>query len=152
MEKHWEIFRDVDLSGNDEIFIVEGPDTIAISNSISGSAEKAFSGEFSVKLTNQDPYGFGHKIYNAHKGDRIVVSAWCSGKAGKIVFSEFVENGLYYEASRAYKKNGSGWRYIKSEFFVSKDMTQTELRIYVLNNTNQNVFFDDFKITYYCRK
>lgn len=152
LEKQWEIIREVTLSENGELFVKDKSDTLAISNSISGSDEKAFSGEFSVKLTEKVPYGFGHKIYNAQKGDRIVVSAWQLGKASNIVFNELIENGLYYQSSRAFGKETLGWKYMEAEFFVPKDMTGTELRIYVWNNSAQNVYFDDFKISYYKRK
>lgn len=152
LKKKWEIIREVTSSENDELFVTRQSDTLVISNPVLGSDEKAFSGRFSLKLTPKDPYGLGHKIYNAQKGDRIVVSVWQFGNSGKIVFNELIENGLYFQSSRAFGKGISGWRYMEAEFFVPKDMAGTELRIYVWNDSDQNVYFDDFKISYYYRK
>ena len=152
LEKQWEVFRDIDISGTNDIFIVQKNDTIAISKAVEVSDENAYSGQFSVKLTQNHPYGFSHAIYNAQKGDRIVVSVWCYGRAGKIVFSEFVENGIYYENSRAYIREASGWRYIECEFFVPRDMIGNELRVYAWNDTSEEIYLDDFKITYNRRK
>ena len=94
-----------------------------------------FPGQFSVKLSNQNPYGFTNIIYNAKKGDLIKVSVWRLGKSGSIVYSEFKNGGVYdCVLKKSLKKKIQGGVISGAEFFVPNNLPGAELRIYVLFN------------------
>ncbi len=152
-EKKWEIFRDVDqIQKNNEIFVIEGKDTIVRGSSLIATNEKSYSGNYSIKLTSHNKYGFTHIIKNAKKDDIISVSAKRLGKYGEIVFSEFANGGLFYSSSKTFLERNTDWKQVEAEFFVPKNMLKTELRVYILYPENDSAYFDDFRISYFKKK
>jgi uncharacterized membrane protein len=150
LKKKWETTSTCEIqNNNNESYLVNGSDTIVKLCSIIPTIEKAHSGQYSVKLTGNNQFGFTHIIYNARKGDKILVSAWRFGKSGNIAFSEFKKDGAFHHSIKTYEKERTGWIRLESEFFVPYDMLNTEMRVFIWHLDTDSAYFDDFKINYY---
>lgn len=99
-----------------------------------------FSGEYSIRLNQANPYGFTISLPN-YKGQKITVSVWKKGVGGSIVVSG--DKGFYKTFQRVVEKN-KGWKKIE-ESFIGPENTDS-IKIYVYHPYDADVYFDDFSI------
>ncbi len=136
------------LTQDERFFRVAGNDTITLGNAYTRTNEMALSGEYSIKLSKKNPFGFTYKFSNIHKGDRFDVSVWRYGKSGFIVFQEDVKNGIYYK-ERKVMDLSRNWYCVKAQFVAPKDFIENGLKIYIWYPDSDSAYFDDFKVIYY---
>lgn len=112
------------------------------------STEKAHSGNHSLKLTKEKPYGFSFQPRNLKTGDILCVSVWRhtdSNNAGNLVISNGQD--LYLPTSIGTEKDSAGWD--KLILYCGVPVDYTGFTIYLWDNGDSPVWFDDLKIEKY---
>jgi len=113
------------------------------------SDEKSRTGERSLAINTEKPFGFSITFSDVKKGDCFVASVWRSlvdEKASIIISSNYGSRKLYQENSLVIEERGE-WGLINSYFVAHEDYKQ--LKIYVLNTRAQMAYVDDFEVDGY---
>lgn len=115
------------------------------------TTEKSFSGNYSVKLTETDQFGFSITLDIPKPNETYEMSVWLCNTFNKdssgfatIVASSGQE--LWQGAFNVIDEK-LGWKKISTKFIVSDKHYTQPLVIYCWNNTKNDVFFDDMTIT-----
>jgi uncharacterized membrane protein len=138
---------------NEVEYIVSGRDTLAVFNKPAKrfvSNERFFTGPHSLKLAENNPYGFTIGILKGLANDKFVVSCRSDNQRGVLVVQEFPD-GLYYQSSRPFpQKDSLGWKYKEVTFILPHDIPEgIELRVFVWCPGNDSLYIDDYRITYF---
>lgn len=142
------------LNDNGSIqYIINNKDTIAAFYKPAGfyvTNEKVFTGSRSLKLFENNPYGFTIKIFKGKAKDKVIASFRNYGLGGFLDFQEF-PNGINYWTSRKYpEKDSLGWKYQEAQFILPHNIEKNhELRIFVWWPGSDSIYIDDYKVTYY---
>ena len=56
-------------------------------------------------------------------------------------------NKFYFTESKVIAKNENGWERISMEFFVSDELENQDMKIYLYNPDTRPAYFDDLEIT-----
>lgn len=117
----------------------------------SQSQTKAYSGIYSDKLDGNTKYGMTYVCNNVHVGDRFNISVmrWSEKKNGVIIASGNDAAEFYVLGSSIAKEMPNGWDSISTKFIVGKKLSSDQLNIYLMNNGNDDVYFDDLLIEKY---
>lgn len=105
------------------------------------------SGNFSVELFSEKPYGFTYRLYNCKMGDLIEIEVWRLGKAGGIVLTGEAAKAFYLTSSTVADTDAEGWEKLRCSYTLQSNMKGKEIGIYLFNNTNDISYFDDFSIS-----
>lgn len=149
LTKQFEINCNVELLSEDEKFLLTDNDTVKFNNPNLRTDKESYSGDYSIKLSPENQFGFTYKFNNVKKGDKFVVSVWRLGNKGKIIIQEDVENGLYLRSSNIIDIEEKKGYQLESVFFAPKDLTDSGLKIYIWYFDDDSAYFDDYKITFY---
>lgn len=126
-------------------FTEENGEKLFFSNVESRTNDFAFSGNFSCKLTSASPYGFTTELNNINPDDYLKVTVWRKSESGHGVIAIDGGEGFYFADKKIIDKK-NGWEKITAEFFVPPHFNSNKIKIYVWNNGNGVVYFDDLKI------
>ncbi|MDA3817700.1 MAG: right-handed parallel beta-helix repeat-containing protein [Prolixibacteraceae bacterium] len=109
------------------------------------SSEHVFTGNYSIKLTPDSPYGYTITIPNASGDDYFKATVWrkSNTEKGVIVASA---GGFYTASNKVVEKLENGWEKILLEFYVPLNISEN-LRMYVWNNSSDSIYFDNFSIS-----
>jgi len=142
-------FCNADSVAQDKVFFFSNNNKQVFYNVNTQSNEKAFSGKYSVKLTRDNPYGLSTTLLNVKKGSFFKITAWMySGdKNCCIVASGKSSDSFYLSDNKNTGKELNGWKQIKLEFLITRDLPDDILNIYLLNGGKKTVYFDDLTIT-----
>ena len=135
------------LTENGQKFIHEGGQPLEFGNVEKRTSESAFSGEFALKLTPENPYGFTTEI-DAGPDEYIQVTAWrkSSGSNGVIVIDG--GEGFYTAGKFVVEENENGWEKVFLEVFTPPHFFNGKVKIFVWNNSHEPVYFDDIQIVH----
>lgn len=156
-QKKWEFRFSYKDSGKDNKdttkYIICNADTVAVfqkpdTNYI--STERVLTGVVSLKLSEQNPYGFIMKIKKGMAHEKYVVSCRYYGYSCMVVFHES-PYGFYYASSRVYaEKDTLGWKYLENQIILPhKIANNSSLSIYTWYPGKDSIFIDDFRIACY---
>lgn len=117
---------------------------VQLSNASAQSNENVFEGQYSIKLTTDSPFGFTFVFPDAKKGDSFRVSAWrySETQKGVIVASSDGSSGFYVSGS-TFVQEENGWQKIEVKFTLDNILPDNKLKIYLLNNGEAEIFFDN---------
>ena len=107
----------------------------------------AFSGDYALKLTTENPYGFTTEIKNIQPDDYIKVTVWRKSASEHGVISIDGGDG-FYTAGKQVTENKNGWQKIMAEFFAPPHFYENKVKVYVWNNGPDTIYFDDLRITH----
>ncbi len=156
-QKKWEFrfsYKDFSKDKNDTMkYIICNADTVAVFQKPDTdyvSPERILTGVVSLKLSEQNPYGFIMKIKRGMAHEKYVVSCRYYGYSCLIVFHE-TPDGFYYASSRVYaEKDTLGWKYLENQIILPHKMADySSLYLYTWYPGKDSVFIDDFRITCY---
>ncbi len=105
------------------------------------------SGNFSIELFSEKPYGFTYRLYNGKMGDVIEIEVWRFGKSGGIVLAGESGRSFYLSSSKAVETDAEGWEKIQCSYTLQSNMKGKEIGIYLYNNNNDTSYFDDLSIS-----
>ena len=120
--------------------------SIMLSGAKYQSALISKSGKYSMRLDSASQKGLSGKVENIKIGDEIRLQVWRSGK-GKANGHLFLQIGtsIYTRATKAIKTEGD-WELLELAFAVPMEIKGKGMFFYVINEGNEEVFFDDFSI------
>ncbi|PCJ78231.1 MAG: hypothetical protein COA57_16265 [Flavobacteriales bacterium] len=111
------------------------------------NTERAFSGNFSVRLNKDIPVSLVFKYTGVKSDDVFQLSVWKWGEAqGSIVFYDKSENASYQLESRIVKEK-NGWQQLQAFMYFPPFIKDSEAKFFLYNPEQQPVWFDDFKVT-----
>lgn len=115
------------------------------------SAEKARSGQYSIKLNNQYPYGLTHEFKNLKPGEKIQISIWKYGadSLGSIIATNQKKEKYYMTSNQIKQKDSQGWKRCTLKLTIPSNYGTDGLFIYLYNPSKQPVYFDDFFLKRY---
>jgi hypothetical protein len=140
-----------ELLSADKQFFVSEIDTILLQFGSTQSDKYAHSGKFSSKLDASSPYGMTIKFDKLKNGESFKILVWRKAddklKGGLIASSS--PNLYYNNEYKILQTDSNGWDHICMEFFITSELTNQELVIYVYNPDPDPVYFDDLEIIRY---
>lgn len=122
-------------------------------NAVTQSAEYSHSGNYSSCLNSDNPYGMTFSIDSVKYRGSLNISVWVKGaaNAGNIIISSNASVNFYHKEVISHKVSDSEWFKFEFEFFIPEKLNNLNLKIYLYNPENQNVYFDDLKVINYQR-
>jgi hypothetical protein len=111
------------------------------------SEEKAYSGKFSIKLNQENPYGPGTKIMLKKGYFEITAMRNSEDGDGFIVAAD--KTGAFYTANAFANAGTGGWESLGLTVDVPEQMEGQEISVYLWYPGKGNCFFDDLRITWF---
>lgn len=110
------------------------------------STEYAFSGKTSIYVNKNNPYGFGLQ-FEVFTNDKFRVTVWRKKTEirSSLVITNKQNSNYYFAEEKAIQSIGD-WEKIQMEIEIPPIIHNTILKIYVLNNNEENVYFDDLRV------
>ncbi len=131
-------------------FIEKENQSLLFGNVEARSKDSSFSGEYSIKLTPANQYGFTTDLNHVGPDEYIQATVWRknSNKNGVIV----IDGGQgFYNAGKEIIDSKNGWQKIFLEVFAPPTFFNAKIRIFAWNNSTDSVYFDDLQIIH-CNK
>ena len=114
--------------------------------------EMAFSGNYSVLLQKGREYGMTYDINDVKEGERFIirVKRYSQSSAGSLDLAGRKVHLCYFATSLAItKKSSDGWDELELDVIIPFGVDS--IRIYLTNNADEPVYFDDLEILRYDR-
>jgi hypothetical protein len=105
-------------------------------------------GKYSVKLTKEKSFGMTFRNKNIKTGDILQVSVWrysANKHNGTLVIS--CDKNFYQASSDIIEEDSKGWD--KIILFATIPAEHDNLGIYLWNNEEESVWFDDLQVVKY---
>lgn len=117
-------------------------------NASTKSDEFHYSGQYSAKLTSEDPFGMTLHLDHVSYGESYIVSVMRrkGGEAGQLIAAGDNLEKFYLNEYAVKEVENSDWEMLEMEFHIPKEMNNHNLSIYLWNPDTKPVFFDDLKI------
>lgn len=125
-------------------------DTMRFEYGITQSATACYSGEFSCRLNSEHPYGMTIKLDSATMGESFQLSVWRKNSiknSGHIVVS--IDGRSVDADSKIINRTADGWEQIELNVFILENLAGKQVVLFLYNPLEQEVYFDDFEITWY---
>jgi hypothetical protein len=135
---------------NDKQNFLSDNDTVLFQNGSVRNDEFAHTGKYSAKLDVKSPFGMTITLSRLKKGESFLIRVWRkdNDKTGAgLVASSNSPNKFYFTESKVIAKNENGWERISMEFFVSDELENQDMKIYLYNPDTRPAYFDDLEIT-----
>jgi hypothetical protein len=148
--KGQKITCDAELLDESKIYFIN-PLGALFDNGITQSQEKARSGNYSSKLSQNVPYGFTAYISEVKKGEHYKISVWryINYSGATLVATVSDTKQLYYSQDEAIEKLGE-WEKLQIDLLVPENIDNQDVKVYCWNsNINVPAYFDDFSIEKY---
>ena len=110
------------------------------------SDEMARSGKYSVKLGADAKYSLSYRLFDLQPGMYIKASVWRLGSSGNLALTS--ADGLNFQkySGDAVKREASGWEQILLEAIIPMDYKGQEMKLFVMNPTENITYYDDLLI------
>ena len=131
---------------SDKLFKTSIPN-IFLENGNRQSNKYSKSGDFSIELFSENPYGFTYRYFNGELGDIINIEVWRFGKSGGIILAGKSGKGFYLTSSEIIETDANGWDRLQLNYTLQSDMKGKEIGIYLYNNNKDPNYFDDLSIS-----
>ncbi|MEM9916470.1 MAG: hypothetical protein AAF990_00160 [Bacteroidota bacterium] len=112
--------------------------------------QQARSGNYSLELSGQMPYGMSYSIPTLRGNEKIKLSVWRyasnhKNKTGTLVAS--ISGGLFWEGSdKVVETDENGWEKIELTIDPLLQFRGKHLRLYCWNPSQESIYFDDMHI------
>lgn len=136
-----------ELLTTDSLQFMTNHSEIRLSNIESRVEDKVHSGQHSILLDSNHPYGFTFVLKDLQPCEKILVSAWkfSSFNAVKAVIK--TRDGFHLPSPHFIEaKDETGWIKQVQEFTISEDLNIKEATFFLFNPTPEKVYFDDLMI------
>ncbi len=131
---------------SDKLFKTSVPD-IFLENGNLQSNKYSRSGDFSIELFSENPYGFTYRLFNGEMGDIINIEVWRYGKSGGIILAGKSGEAFYLTSSEVIETDANGWDRLQMNYTLQSNMKGKEIGIYLYNNNKDPGYFDDFSLS-----
>ena len=108
------------------------------------SDEASHSGKFSLKLTSNNKYGFTTEINFVKPDEFFHVTVWRKAEHSK-GFLTVSTKGFQKATDEVIETDENGWEKLQLDFFSPPNISEP-IKVFVWNNDDQTVYFDDLNI------
>lgn len=123
------------------------------------STEKAFEGNYSVKLSPQNQYGMEIKLPIPKRKEEYEASVWfyeqkvSADTSGWAFLVAAIGNNVFWKGQIEVSERKNGWGKLNLKFTIPDGIYTDPLVIYCWNNTKNDVYFDNMsiKLKNYCK-
>jgi len=136
----------------DGVAFLGTPDTVLFRNGETQNSDFVFSGQYSVKLDENRPYGMTIQLGDVKVDESFNITVWRkadSNSNSSIIASAINPDCFYYGKTKIVESLANGWEKLEMEFFIQKELPSNEMAIYLLNPEKEPVWFDDLEIIHY---
>ena len=116
------------------------------------SEEKAHSGKYSIKLGHDNKYGFQVKFSDLKKDMFVRATVWIYGDVGHLAFTSSKPLNYHAYSKSVVQSDENGWKQIILEAFVPPHYDGEEIKLFVMNQEETDVYFDDLEVSVYNTK
>lgn len=142
-----EAFCDMERITTDKLYYYTANHSRLFKNHDLRTFEKSFSGKFSEKLSNQNPYGTGCTIENVQVGDYFEATIWkYSADDDYLLACTATDADDLYVVSNTVVAEKNAWKKIKLTVTIDKKIPGNKLNFYSWYTGNGNCYCDDFKM------
>lgn len=124
---------------------------ITLEGGYTQSAEKAFTGCYSARLTKTNAYAFTCKFKGVELGEHFIVSVCRYSPEGNGVLVATANDlrEFYLNSPTRIEKLRDGWERLTLDFYVPVRTSDGVIAMYVWNDGESPVYFDDFVVKRY---
>ena len=136
-------------------FYAENDSTFRFGGGKLQTTREAHSGKYAVMTTRKKAFAFTFHIPRVNGDAYYKISVWRKGKnsqKGVLVATSKRIKDLYITTAEPVKKDKNGWEKLEMDLFTPPTFSGKELMIYVWNNSNDTIYFDDLRISHPARK
>jgi 4-amino-4-deoxy-L-arabinose transferase-like glycosyltransferase len=146
-----EITCDMEQRTMDERGVLTSSKEYQIQTNNTLSNEKAHSGQYSVKLSSNTPFGLQIIITQAKPGDLLEFQVWKLGEEDDVILvsNSLNDNSYYFAGNKIIDKSPDGWELISLKFYVPKAAMDDGVPIYLWYNKKGIAYIDDMKVKIY---
>lgn len=130
----WEVDQFVDDSGN-----------YKLSNAAGRSLEENRSGDYSLRLTKENPYGMAMYFRDIKADDYFKITVWQKGN-GHICLSDDILHSFYEDTKEVVETDSLGWQKLEIEYIVPANYKGDYLKVMLCNYGTEPIYFDDLTI------
>ncbi len=114
-----------------------------ISDTLSRSGQKA------IRLNKNQSYGLNYNIKNTRPDEYYVVSVWRKGPGSKgyLAVSDDHSKAFFRAINISDSTDPEGWEKLTLSFYVPPHILNEDMKVYVWNPDDEDVYFDDITIT-----
>lgn len=135
------------LHSNGNSFADENGHSLTFGNIETVTSEASFSGNHAVKLFPENPYGFTTE-FRAGADEYVKVTVWRKSENDNGLIVIDCGEGYYNAGKFVAEKNENGWEKIILEVFTPPHFLLGKVKVYVWNNSQEPVYFDDIQIVH----
>jgi len=142
----WKVFCNADSLSTDKKSFLSG--NFSFQNNDNQTAEKARSGNYSVKLPYRDSYAMGIDVDSIQSGQKYRFTAWRQGGDGTafLVAASVKEGDFYTQNGESIITDNSGWEKVILEITIPPAFSEGAIKFYLWNNGDSAVYFDDLML------
>lgn len=131
---------------------LEGSDGLLLTGGAYRTDEEAHSGKYSIKLGGSNNYAFEIKFEELEKDMFIRATIWKKGSEGNLAFTSDKSLGFREYSKLVNVSDSSGWNQIILEAFVPANYNGEEIKLFAMNTSDEEVFFDDIEVKVFREK
>jgi len=135
------------LHSNGSSFADENGHSLTFGNIETVTSEASFFGNHAVKLFPENPYGFTTE-FRAGADEYVKVTVWRKSENDNGLIVIDCGEGYYNAGKFVVEKNENGWEKIILEVFTPPHFLLGKVKVYVWNNSQEPVYFDDIQIVH----
>ncbi|GAB4294049.1 MAG: hypothetical protein Kow0068_18940 [Marinilabiliales bacterium] len=144
------IYCDAEKTTENGLFYIDSTGNYLLKGGEYQSQEKSYSGKYSIKLSEKNTFGMRVNIDKIKTGDHFIISVWRFGNNNASVVATAEDPKVIYKLQNIpAKKDRYGWEKLTLDFVIPEKINTNRLKIYLWNNSDTIVYFDDLKIYIY---
>ena len=110
-------------------------------------SDQVHSGQYSILLDADHPYGFTFNMENLQPCEKILVTCWKFSPTNSVKAVMAMEGGFYLQnPDLIIDRDENGWTKQVQEFTVPKDFQGNKASFFLFNPSGEKVYFDDLMI------
>ena len=116
------------------------------------SPDESFSGNYSIKLNKEQAFGATILIDSMIYNEKVAISVWKksgTSNIGTIICSAENSSVFYHSSISQTDSTVNGWTLFTKEFRIPAELDNKPLKVYLYNEKDKSVYFDDLSIAFY---
>jgi len=101
-----------------------------------------------VRLSQKAPFGLNLTLPNVRMDERVLVKIRYSGKGKVVIVAQHNDANYYYRKMESREFAGEEWKDLSLEVIIPYMMKGQDLKLYIWNPGEEEVFVDDFSLVY----
>ena len=144
-----EIYCNMEVLGNERDAFINTNRQYFFEGANLQSTQHSISGKKSIKLSKDSPFGMKTSI-SVKKGNFIKIKVWSYSISNNgVIVASADKIDEFYKSSSSIIRTKNNWKLLELSFYVTQNLTNNKLNIYLWNSGNKDIYFDDLIIEEY---